>query len=149
MQCRWNHSSHPMHSIQIGLLSPSSSYTPSHTGHTVLSDVCAAFFLELLVVCFLCFALAFFAALCCFSSSLCFFFASLAAFLSSFSCASLIFCAFLSSRNRTISSSERCLGSRAVPLVVFFAYCRSGIFSTFSSSLPLLHDGRLRVDVSA
>ena len=55
---------------QIGLSSPSSSYTPSHTGHTALSDVCEAFCLELLVVCFLCFALAFFAAFCCFSSSL-------------------------------------------------------------------------------
>ena len=78
MQCRWNHSSHPMHSTQLELLTPSSLYTTSHIGHTVLSDVVAAFCWELLVVCFLCFALAFFAAFCCLSSSLCFFFASLA-----------------------------------------------------------------------
>ena len=130
VQCR-NHSSHPMHATHIWLLSPSSSHSPLHTGRTVLSDMCAAFCSEILVVCFLCFALAFFAAFCCFSSH----FASLAA--------------FLSSRNCTISSPDRCVGSCAIPLVVFFACCRSGIFSTSSSSRPLLHDGRLHVDVSA
>ena len=36
---RWNHSSHPMHSTDTELSSPSSQ-TPSHSGHTVLSDVC-------------------------------------------------------------------------------------------------------------
>ena len=42
-QCKWNHSLHPMHLTHTKLSSPSSSYTPSHTGYTVLPDVCNAF----------------------------------------------------------------------------------------------------------
>lgn len=103
-----------------------------HTGQTALTCVKLS---ASIVFCFLYFAAR------CFFSFLCLFFDL---------CASLIFCTFLSSRILTISSPEKCLNSRAVPLVVFCGCCCSGVFSTSSSNQPLLDDVRLRcIEVSA
>ena len=110
VQCRWNHSQYNYIYIyvytQIGLSSPFSSYTPSHTGHTALSDVCEAFCLELLVVCFLCFALAFFAAFCCFSSSLFFLCFSWRFHLFFFLCFSDLLCLPLLKESRHLFTRE-------------------------------------------
>ena len=89
-----------MHSTWTELLPHSSSCTPLHTGQTALFDLCEAVCLEPLVV---------------------FCFCTLQPVVSSpFSICSLIFCAFLSSRILTISSSESCCSSGCLLWLLLF-----------------------------